>query len=120
MSCRSSLVLTAALAAMALSGAASARDYKIGCTNGDCAIVDDTGKIAFLTVGSKTVAEGADQLKAPPIERIRPPLNISCSAASGGETCVVTDADGYVWVGPARPGNAYGAPVTRIPVPGAR
>lgn len=113
----SSLVLT--VAAVALAGAASARDYKIGCVNGDCAIVDDTGRITFFTIGSKTVAEGADQLTAPEIGRIRPPLNISCSAASGGETCVVTDADGYVWVGPARSGTAFGAPVTRIPVPGA-
>jgi hypothetical protein len=113
----SSLVL--AVAAVALAGAANAREYKIGCANGDCAIVDDTGMIAFYTVGNKTVAEGADQLKAPEIGRIRPPLNVACSAASGGETCVITDADGYIWVGPARPGTAFGAPITRIPVPGA-
>ena len=121
MSCRSTLVLTAAIAAVAgvaLSGAASARDYKIGCANGACAIVDDTGRISFFAVGNKTLAEGADQLKAPASGRIRPPLNISCSSAPGGDTCVVTDADGDIWVGPARPGAAFGEAVARISVPG--
>jgi hypothetical protein len=84
----------AAAAGVALSGAASARDYKIGCANGACAIVDDTGRISFFTVGNKTLAEGADQLKIPATDRIRPPLNISCCSAAGGDACVVTDADG--------------------------
>jgi len=120
-SCRSSLVLAAALAALAgvtLFGTASARDYKIGCASGACAVVDDTGRISFFAVGNKTLAEGADQLKAPASGRIRPPLNISCSSAPSGDACVVTDADGDIWVGPARSGTAFGEPVARIPVPG--
>jgi len=119
---QSNLVLAAALAAaavVALCGAASARDYKTGCANGACVIVDDTGRISFFAVGAKTLAEGADQLKAPASARIRPPLNISCSSAAGGDACVVTDADGDVWVGPTRAGTAFGEPVARIPVPGA-
>jgi len=91
-----------------------------GTPNGACAIVDDTGRISFFTVGNKTLAEGADQLKIPATDRIRPPLNISCSSAAGGDACVVTDADGHVWLGPTRPGGAFGEPVTRIPVPGLR
>jgi hypothetical protein len=120
--CRSSFLLTAALAAVAgaaLSGAAHARDYKIGCASGACVIVDDTGRITFFAVGAKTLAEGADQLIVPASGRIRPPLNIACSAAAGRDACVVTDADGDVWVGPARPGTAFGAPVAKIPLPGA-
>ena len=119
MSCWSSLALTLA-AGVALSGAASARDYKIGCANGVCVIVDDTGRISFFTVADKKLAEGADQLKIPASDRIRPPLNISCSTASGADACVVTDADGHVWVAPARRGTAFGEPVARIPVPGPR
>ena len=102
---------------LALSGEANARDYKIGCAGGDCVIVDDTGRISFYSVGAKTVIEGADQLKEPPIDRIRPPLNISCGTAATGATCVITDGDGFVWSGPARAGVAYGAPITRIPLP---
>jgi hypothetical protein len=120
-SCRSTLVLTAALAAVAgaaLSDTASARDYKLGCANGACVIVDDTGRITFFAVGNKTLAEGADQLKAPASGRIRPPLNISCSSLPGGDACVVTDADGDIWVGPTRSGTAFGESVARIPVPG--
>ena len=113
------LVLAAA-AALALSGAASARDYKIGCANGACAIVDDTGRISFFTTADKKLAEGADQLKVPATDRIRPPLNISCNSGSGGDACVVTDADGHVWVGPTHRGAAFGEPVERIPVPGVR
>ena len=119
---RSSLVFAAALAAVAgaaLSSAASARDYKTGCANGACVIVDDTGRITFFVVGDKKVSEGADQLKIPEFGRIRPPLNISCSATAGGDKCVVTDADGDVWVGPTRAGTAFGVPVARIPIPGA-
>jgi hypothetical protein len=120
-SCRSSLVLAAALAAVAgvaLSDTVSARDYKIGCANGACVIVDYTGRFSFFAVGDKKLAEGADQLKTPAIGRIRPPLNISCSSASGGDTCVVTDADGDIWVGPTRSGTAFGQSVARIPVLG--
>lgn len=102
---------------LALSSAASAMDYKVGCVNGACMIVDDTGRVSYFAVGDKTVAEGAEQLKAP-IERIRPPLNISCSSAPGGDKCVITDADGFVWVGPLHAGQGFGDPVTRIPVPG--
>ena len=78
MSCRSSLVLAATLAALVgvgLSEAASARDYKIGCANGACVIVDDTGRISFFTIGDKKLAEGDDQLKPSALGRIRPPLN---------------------------------------------
>jgi hypothetical protein len=103
---------------LALVGEANARDYKLGCVGADCVIVDDTGRISFFSVGGKTVVEGADQLKAPETARIRPPLNISCGTAATGATCVITDADGYVWVGPSRAGGAYGEPVARIPVPG--
>ncbi len=110
----------AAVAGVALSGAASARDYKIGCANGACAIVDDTGRISFFITADKTLAEGVDQLRIPATDRIRPPLNISCNSAPGGDACVVTDADGHVWVGPTRPGAAFGEPVERIPVPGVR
>ena len=119
MSCRSGLALALA-AGVALSDAASARDYKIGCANGACAIVDDTGRISFFATGDKRLAEGADQLRIPASERIRPPLNISCSSAPGGDACVVTDADGHVWLGPTRPGVAFGEPVGRIPPPGPR
>jgi len=116
-------MLAAALAALvgvALSEAVSARDDKIGCANGACVIVDDTGRISFFAMGDKKLAEASDQLKGPATARIRPPLNISCSAAASGDVCVVTDADGDVWVGPTRPGAAFGAPVTRIPTSGAR
>ena len=34
----------AATVGLALSSAASARDYKVGCVNGACLIVDDTGR----------------------------------------------------------------------------
>ncbi len=123
MSCRSDLMLAAALAALvgvALSEAANARDYKIGCANGACVIVDDTGRLSFFTIADKKLSEGDDQLKDPALGRIRPPLNISCSSGSSGDACVITDADGEVWVGPTRPGAAFGAPVTRIPVPAVR
>lgn len=110
----------AAAAGVALSGAASARDYKIGCANGACAIIDDTGRISFFTTADKKLAAGVDQLRIPPTDRIRAPLNISCNSASGADVCVVTDADGRLWVGPTRPGAAYGEPVERIPVPSAR
>jgi hypothetical protein len=106
--------------AAGLSDAASARDYKTGCANGACVIVDDTGRITFFTVADKKLAEGADQLKVPAGGRIRPPLNVSCNSASGGDACVVTDADGDIWVGPTRSGTAFGEPVARIPVPGSR
>jgi hypothetical protein len=120
---RLNLVIAATLAvaaSAALPTAASARDYKIGCAGGACVIVDDTGRISFFTFGDKKLSETDDQLKAPALGRIRPPLNISCSSGSGGEACVITDADGDVWVGPTRPGAAFGPPVTRIPVPGPR
>ena len=117
---RWSILVVALAAGAALSSAASARDYKIGCANGACVIVDDTGRISFFTIGDKKLSEGADQLKIPATDRIRPPLNISCSSAAGGDACVVTDADGHVWVGPTRRGAAYGEPVERIPVPGVR
>ena len=112
------IVAFAMAAAAALSGAASARDYKIGCANGACVIVDDTGRLSFFAVGDKKLAEGFDQLKAPASARIRPPLNISCSSAPGGDTCVVTDADGDIWVGPTHAGAAFGASVARVLVPG--
>jgi hypothetical protein len=115
---RWSILVVALAAGAALSSAASARDYKIGCANGACVIVDDTGRISFFTIGDKKLSEGADQLKTPASRRIRPPLNISCSSASGGDTCVVTDADGDIWVGPTHSGTAFGQSVARIPVPG--
>jgi hypothetical protein len=121
--CRSSLIVAATLAAAAgaaFPSAASARDYKIGCANGACVIVDDTARISFFTIGDKKLSQGDDQLTAPALGRIRPPLNISCSSGSGGDACVITDADGDVWVGPARPGAAFDAPVAKIPVPGPR
>lgn len=123
MSCRSSLILAmafAALAGVAFTDVVSARDYKIGCANGACVVVDDTGRISFFTIGDKKLTEGGDQLKAPTTGRIRPPLNISCSTGSGGDACTITDADGDVWVGPTRPTSAFGEPVVRIAVPGAR
>jgi hypothetical protein len=115
---RSSLIVALALVAMggaALPEAASARDYKIGCANGACVIVDDTGRISFFAIGDKKLSQGDDQLNASALGRIRPPLNVACSAGSGGDACVITDADGDVWVGPTRPGA-----VARIPVPGPR
>ena len=111
-------ILVLAVAAAGLSDAASARDYKVGCANGACVIIDDTGRVSFFAVGDKALAEGADRLKVPSSGRIRPPLNISCNSASGGDACVVTDADGDIWVGPARPGAAFGEAVARISVPG--
>jgi hypothetical protein len=113
-------VALAAATGLAHPDAASARDYKIGCAAGACVIVDDTGRISFFAIGDKRLSEGDDQLKGPALARIRPPLNISCSSGSGGDACVITDADGDVWVGPTRPGVAFGAPVTKIPIPGAR
>jgi hypothetical protein len=47
LSYRSGLTIAAALAVAlggALPNAASARDYKIGCANGACVIVDDSGR----------------------------------------------------------------------------
>lgn len=123
MSCRSDLMLAATLAALvgvALSEAASARDYKIGCANGACVIVDDTGRVSFFTIGDKKLSEADDQLKPSALGRIRPPLNVSCNSGSSGDACVITDADGDVWVGPTRPGAAFGAPILRIPTPGPR
>jgi hypothetical protein len=122
-SCRSDLVLAAALVALVgvgLSEAASARDYKIGCANGACVIVDDTGRLSFFGIGDKKLFDGDDQLKGQALGRIRPPLNVSCGSGTGGDACVITDADGDVWVGPTRPDAAFGAPVTRIPIPGPR
>ena len=119
MSCWSSFALALAASA-ALSGAANARDYKLGCANGACVIVDDTGRISFFAVADKKLAEGVDQLRIPASDRIRAPLNISCAAAAGGDACVVTDADGHVWVGSARGGTAFGEPVARIPIPAPR
>lgn len=123
MSYRASLMIAATLAVAAAGAspnAASARDYKIGCANGACVIVDDTGRISFFTISDKKLADSDDQLKSSALGRIRPPLNISCGAGSGGDACVVTDADGDVWVGPTRPGAAFGAPVVRLPTPGPR
>jgi hypothetical protein len=123
MSCWSNLLRAAAFALLTgalFSGAAGARDFKIGCAGGACVIVDDTGRITYFRVGDKALADGADQLRSPSIGRIRPPLNISCSAAAGGDRCVVTDADGYVWVGSTRPGSPFGAPVAKVMVPGER
>jgi len=120
---RSSLIVALMLVAVggaALPEAASARDYKISCANGACVIVDDTGRISFFTIGDKKLSDSDDQLKPSALGRIRPPLNISCGTGSGGDACVVTDADGDVWVGTTRPGAAFGAPVTRIPTPGPR
>jgi hypothetical protein len=120
---RSGLTIAAALAVAvggALPTAASARDYKIGCANGACVIVDDTGRISFFTAGDKKLSDSDDQLKPSALGRIRPPLNISCGAGSGGDACVITDADGDVWVGPTHSGATFGAPVTRIPAPGPR
>jgi hypothetical protein len=121
--CRSNLIVAATLVAAAgaaLPEAANARDYKIGCANGACVIVDDTGRISFFTIGDKKLSQSTDQLKDPALARLRPPLNVSCGSGSGGDACVVTDADGDVWIGPTRPGAAFGAPVARIPIPGAR
>ena len=119
MSTWSNLVLATLIAAAGAApfGAASARDYKIGCVNGACVIVDDTGRVTFFSVGNKSLTEGADQLKGPATGRIRPPLNISCISASAGDKCVVTDADGDVWVGPSHAGTPFGDPVARIPIP---
>jgi hypothetical protein len=123
MLCRSSLVIAAALAALGwgtVLNPANARDYKIGCAKGECVLVDDTGRISFFTIGDKKLSDRDDQLQASALGRIRPPLNIACGAGSSGDACVITDADGDVWVGPTRPGAAFGAPVTRIPTPGPR
>jgi len=120
---RSCLTIAAALAVglgAALPHAADARDYKIGCANGACVIVDDTGRISFFTAGDKKLSDSDDQLRPSALGRIRPPLNIACSNATGGDACVITDADGDVWVGPTHSGVAFGAPVTRIPIPGPR
>ena len=106
------------LVGLAFVGAANARDYKVGCVGRNCVIIDDTGRVSFFAVGATTVVEGADQLKMPETARIRPPLNISCGTDAAGATCVVTDADGYLWVGPPRAGVPYGVPIARIPVPG--
>ena len=123
MFCRLNLTIAAALAVAAgaaLTNGACARDYKIGCANGACVIVDDSGRIAFFSSGDKKLSDSDDQLKPSALGRIRPPLNVSCGTATGGDACVVTDADGDVWVGPTRPGAAFGAPVTRVPTPGPR
>lgn len=100
-------------------GAAFARDYKIGCADGFCVIVDDTGRITRFSAQDDKIAEGVDQLKIPASDRIRPPLNLACAGASAGAAgvCVVTDADGHVWAAPARAGGSFGQPVARIPVP---
>ena len=87
MLCRSSLVIAAALAALGwgtVLNAANARDYKIGCAHGDCVLVDDTGRISFFTIGDRKLSDSNDQLKAPALGRIRPPLNIACGAGSSG------------------------------------
>ena len=119
LSLRMALALAGSLViGVALERQADARDYKIGCAGADCVIVDDNGRISFFSVGSKSVVEGADQLMQPEIGRIRAPLNISCGAGASGSTCVITDADGFVWIGPSRAGTAYGGPVVRIPLPG--
>ena len=123
LSYRSGLTIAAALAVAvggALPNAASARDYKVGCANGACVIVDDSGRISFFTIGDKKLSDSDDQLKPSALGRIRPPLNIACGAGSGGDACVITDADGDVWVGPTHSGATFGAPVTRIPAPGPR
>jgi hypothetical protein len=110
------------VAGLPLAGEASARDYKLGCVGGDCVIVDDTGRVSFFNAGDKKLVEGADQLKASDTVRIRPPLNVACGASATGAACVITDADGHIWIGPPRAGAAYGDPIARIPVPvpGAR
>jgi hypothetical protein len=118
LSYRSGLTIAAALAVAlggALPNAASARDYKIGCANGACVIVDDSGRISFFTIGDKKLSDSDDQLKPSALG-----LNIACGAGSGGDACVITDADGDVWVGPTHSGATFGAPVTRIPAPGPR
>lgn len=108
------------LAGAAISSAAGARDYKLGCAGDTCVIVDDTGRISRFDVADKKVADGVDQLKVPEADRIRPPLNIACNATPDGGTCVVTDADGHVWTAPARAGAAFGEPVAKLPIPGPR
>jgi len=108
------------IASLAFIGTANARDYKIGCVSGDCVIVDDTGRISYFKMGDSAVADGVDQLRAPDTVRIRPPLNVACATTAAADRCVITDADGHVWVGPPRPGAPYGAPVTRMAVPGPR
>lgn len=109
------IALVAAACAMG-SEAAGARDYKLGCSNNACVIVDDTGRISFFAAGTKKLSEGADQLRGPATGRIRPPLNIACS----GDSRVVTDADSDVWIGPSQAGAPYGDPVARISVLRAR
>ena len=120
---RTGLTIAATLAvglAGALPNTAGARDYKIGCAGGGCVIVDDTGRISFFAIGDKKLSASEDQLKPCALGRIRPPMNVSCGAQSGGDACVITDADGDVWVGSAHSGVAFGAPVTRIPPPAPR
>ena len=90
--CRLRLALTATLAT-ALSGA----------------IVDAAARISFFAMGDKSLAAGADPLKGSVLGRIRLSPNISCSAT----------ADGEVWVGPKRPGTAFGDPVAKLAVPRA-
>jgi hypothetical protein len=102
------------------SGRRRARDYKIGRADGACVIIDDTGRIALFTIGNKKLSDGGDQLKTPALARIRPPLNILCSCGSGGDVRVIADADSNVWLGPTRSSAAFAAPVTKVPVSGAR
>jgi hypothetical protein len=68
------------------------------------------GTNLVFSIGDKRLPDSFDQLKAPALPQIRPPLGISCAFGS--------DAD--VRVGPTRPGAAFGAPVTRIPASGLR
>jgi hypothetical protein len=100
--CRLRLALTATLAT-ALSGA----------------IVDAAARISFFAMGDKSLAAGADPLKGSVLRTIRLSPNISCSATAEGDARLVADADGEVWVGPKRPGTAFGDPVAKLAVPRA-
>ncbi len=60
-------------------------------------IVDDQGQIFFVdgVQGGKAVA---DTLNPKPT----PPLSIACTVGAGRESCVIVDAKGTCWRGPAR------------------
>ncbi len=58
-------------------------------------VVDDGGNVYWVdgTQGNKA---NATTLKG------RGPFSVACSLSGGGETCVISDAAGNCWRGPAR------------------
>ena len=77
---------------------AVAEPWDVGCANGVCVALSQGGQLVFFDQSSHAV-NGTEQLG----NAFKPPGSIGCSAIGVGESCIIVDAAGQIWLGPLRP-----------------